>query len=1351
MDINALLSPESSAGSLQERSPSSPNPPREATKTQRPKGARRITTGTSGLSREVHRSPDRTRPQFAPPPLPRNGSAGYPTNAPHAFSPQNIVQSAPGFRPLPTPHQMPPVPPTSYPTQTIHNAGYQSYPPNQQPLQRPAMTDRSSSSTSTTPQMQVLADVASKQVHRPTSRTNSGGSVRQADIDVQRSPSFGHQSQPPPPPIFRNRSGQSLADLTMAEGPSQTPPPRSFTSNSLSEAELQTVTDLLGYLRENSYAYDSHVQLINLLRKGFLAHVYPPSDADEIAQQDPHSYGLLNELRQAREAMDSRFAVGEDLWADWLADEVLIANSGEERVNVTELYQKAVSDEPASVKLWVAYADFVQVNHAACQDLEGSDQTGWTQEDKELCKELFTKEMLANVLEQAVAATQWRIDTSHLLWDRFADLAQQTFPSAPSSDDVRRLRDMFIQRLQIPHATSAQTAQLFWPIINKFEPNNWEMIMAQVSEMAEPARRQVTIREAHEVAVQRSEEAGDKAALFNAFNDYLQWDRKHRDRGAFAHELSRSLYDRALLRFPTYTEWWIDYIDLVISHSSAAAPLLPLIERATRHCPWSGDLWGKRILRSAVENKPYFEVEHTKHRATNSGLLDIGGLEELLKVLQQWCNYLRRHAFAITSSEDNQDTAEVGIVQALEDIQRAGETVYGKDFKGDPLYRLEAIQIKFLTEARRLNDAREIWRRLVAAQQKSYDFWHKYYQWEILLWGSDRLNDARRVETKENGPHLATAVVQEALSSKHIDLPEKAVELYLLHFEHHESAEKYQAALIEARNFNKRLAVRRAREAEAAAAEKVQQPAAVVETQLMAAPGGKRKAEDVITNAEGSKRPKSDTPQASSSGDVSASASAQMKRDREHNTVTMRNLPAEVTELDIQKFFRDISKPVSINILKGKDGATASATVEFESHEDVITAKTRNGKEIGGHEVRIHGGSQNTLYVTNYPAEYDEIAIRKLFEGYGEIISVRLPSLKYNNRRRFCYVQFLNEETARAAEAAMDGKMIDGQHELLAKVSNPDAKKQRSGAQAEGRELFVKNIDRNASEAEVTEYFGQCGKVASINLVKLVNGKRTGTAFIVFSNADEANAALAANNKPFKDRILHVELSTPKAEGRSAPMERARKTDVIVKGTTPEPDGTNGRRGSDVSMASAPHAHDQNFRTARERKIAIFNLPDTVNDARIRTAMEQYGPIIKIQLRYQEKGAIVEFANIKDAFNVRAGVDLSSLGAEVETGDVADLLGKKGKQQNHSNVGAGAGKLLGGPSGISRPSQRSGRRGGLGFKRGGLGFSGPTTTSSDGAGTSEPASGGKSNADFRAMVEAGKPAPSASKSSEDGS
>ena len=55
-------------------------------------------------------------------------------------------------------------------------------------------------------------------------------------------------------------------------------------------------------------------------------------------------------------------------------------------------------------------------------------------------------------------------------------------------------------------------------------------------------------------------------------------------------------------------------------------------------------------------------------------------------------------------------------------------------------------------------------------------------------------------------------------------------------------------------------------------------------------------------------------------------------------------------------------------------------------------------------------------------------------------------------------------------------------------------------------------------------------------------------------------------------------------------------------------------------MASAPHTtgSEEMAKTIRERKIAILNLPDTVNDVRIRSEMEKHGPIIKIQLRREQ-------------------------------------------------------------------------------------------------------------------------------------
>ena len=1236
-----------------------------------------------------------------------------------------------------------------------------------------------------------FADLASMQQRQQTTRAYSSNNIRQAGlVEPQHSPLVS-------PPLSRSISHQSLADLNMAQGPSQSPPQRQVTSDALSPTESKAVNGLLSLLAENSYAYGQHTELINLLHKGFVAYVYPPTDnAPSSNSIDPHSYALLREMRQAREAMDTRFAVSETIGVDWLSDEMILARSNEERIATTELCQKAVQDEPSSIKLWQSYVSWVWTNYAACNKLEGSDNPQWTKEDNEVCKELFTQELVLDVLEQAAAATQWRIDESHIIWDRYARSVQEALPPSPSPADIERLRNLFIQRLQVPHSTWSETAQMLWSIVSKQEGSDWEALMASVTETAKPAQKAMNLREEQEFKLRRAMESGDQEAIHEEFDRYLRWEKnlKQKSRTPFDYDLRRALFERALLREPTNTEWWLDYIDMVTTTDARAtnsSSMLPLIERGTRHCPWSGELWARRILTADHERRSPDEIEAIKHRATNSGLLDLGGMEELVRMLQQWCSYLRRRAFSKANSEDDLDTAEVGITMALEDVQQAGKKIYGPDFQGDPLFRLEHIQIKFYTEGRRINEARDIWRQLATRRAHTFDFWQHYYGWELSIWAFQRFVERDRVETHENGPNLATAAVREALKQDNLDWPEKVLELYLYHFQQHESAQQLQLALVDARQFSIRLEKRRKKEAEDAACLSAQQqqipaPMDTSNGDSTAGNGEKRRRdEEPHTNGDGRKKRKTEDAANSQVGynEPASSASAQIKRDREHNTITVKNLPADIQEVDIRRFFRDCGTVLSVDVIMDKGGQNASATVEFEVHEDVLTAKTRNGKDLNGHEVRIYSGGQNTLYVTNYPAECDENAIRDLFKNYGDIVSVRFPSLKYNSRRRFCYVTFLTTEMARAAEEALDGKKLDGLHTLLAKISDPDAAKQRSGAQAEGREVFVKNIDREVPESEVKEFFMQFGKVENIKLLKLVNDQRTGSGFVVYSSTDEASAAVEeGNNKPFHDRILHIALSS--AKGGPPPSDRVKKTEVIIKkpsiASSRSPEAAsqaaaNGdRRGSDVSMASGTPAGDDSYKTIRERKIAIFHLPDTVNDARIRSAMERYGPITKIQLRREREGAIVEFAQVKDAFNVRQGVDVRSLGVGVTTGNVGDLLAKD-KKNKHGAAGSASTTTAEGtgstsnrsalmPSSVSRagPPRRGGggRRGGLGFRRNaGFGIGGnpeagggegegdtatsqknppsppPATASAGGGGGSNAK---RSNADFRSMLERSK-------------
>lgn len=94
-------------------------------------------------------------------------------------------------------------------------------------------------------------------------------------------------------------------------------------------------------------------------------------------------------------------------------------------------------------------------------------------------------------------------------------------------------------------------------------------------------------------------------------------------------------------------------------------------------------------------------------------------------------------------------------------------------------------------------------------------------------------------------------------------------------------------------------------------------------------------------------------------------------------------------------------------------------------------------------------------------------------------------------------MQFATAEAAQSA-TSLDGETVEGLP-LLAKLSDPSHKQARSGAMAEGREVYVANLDWAATEDEVKELFSQHGTVEKARLPRKFDGKSKGMAFVVFS------------------------------------------------------------------------------------------------------------------------------------------------------------------------------------------------------------------------------------------------------------
>ena len=769
-----------------------------------------------------------------------------------------------------------------------------------------------------TPGMDTLADLASMQHHQQTARANAGG-LRSTEVyDSQLSPSTMY---PNLHSIIRTHpTARSSLDLGRMDAPAQTTRPRVYTATSLSESDLQMVAQLVGYLSENPYAYDSHVQLVRLLHQGFESHVND-STASEMAR-NPHTYDLLQDLRQAREAMDSRFPMGEVLWAEWIKDESILARTLEECIAVMELCQKAVSEEAGSVQLWVQYGGWMEslfsAAHGATEsngDVQTSIGNGWSEDDKLAGREVFGWQTMIDIFEQGASATKWRINDSNIVWDRMMDVYIRDITQSPTAEKAQQVRAKFVDRLQFPHATWDQTFQAFSTFISNYDNATYEETMVTTNRRGTGAKTQYSLREGFEMRLQRAAE--DKDEEWMIFAEYLEWElSQSRRKGVFSLDLTNALYQRATLRFPTDTSLWEDYVIFVVEESCSERPhisALATLERATRHCPWSGTLWSQYMLAAERDDRDFHEIEDIKHKATSTYLLDTSGMEEILKVHTAWCGFLRRRAFQRDATDEELDVAEVGIRGALESVDTLGKKKYGKDYKGDPSYRLERIYIKYLSQSGSWDSARETWKGLIPRWGDSWEFWLRYYLWEMVTWGKLTQGEnavTATTERKAPTPAYATAVLRQAAKRTNMDWPEKIMETFIHHCEDHEDVEELQLAVVQVKKATKIIAQRRQKEA-AEAATTVQQPRPVtgdesyIETPMT---GGKRKREDELglLSESVSKRSRPDE-QNQPMDEQPLNTNSAVKRDRENATVIVRNLPPSTTETRVRQYFRDVS------------------------------------------------------------------------------------------------------------------------------------------------------------------------------------------------------------------------------------------------------------------------------------------------------------------------------------------------------------------------------------------------------------------------------------------------------------
>lgn len=765
----------------------------------------------------------------------------------------------------------------------------------------PLMADQSSTNKPPTPGMDALADLAAMQHPQ---RQNAPSVLRSTEsYEHQLSPSTIH---PHVNPINHNTpTPRTTVGIAMSEGPRKGAK-KVFTQTSLDPDAERLATELYNQTQDSPHIYDAHVGLIGLLHAGFVNHVYPPNNPE--IHGDPRRYDLLKDLRAARERMDELFAMGEDLWAEWIQDESMLAHSANERIAVMELCQRSVEEEFGSTKLWHIYGEWVLYLYSSAVDESGAGS--WTEEDRLIGREVFSWQSVLDVWQRAAEATRWRINNSHLVWDRLLEFCSQDLARAPAQEKTNNLRGLYDLRLQTPHATWDQTFQTFSGFISTYYESKYEDIMSETVARAADVKKLYTAREEFEFRLNKAQESGDRALEWTVYSEYIDWElTRNRRRREFQFELANAVYQRAVLRFPTDVSLWEDYVMFLIGesmHGHASTTTIATLDRGTRHCPWSGNLWSQYLLSSEREGQSFPKISGIKHKATSTGLLDAGGLEEVLKVHTTWCSYLRRRAFLPDSTDEDLDVAEVGIRSAIESVQELlNDPKYRGSYQGDPLFRLERIYIRYLSESGSWDSARETFKGLVPRLGNSYEFWLTYYTWELISWskfvqGEATVDAARRTPT----PSYATAVLKQAIKRSNLDWPEKIVQTYISHCEDYEDSDELQLAVVETRRAMRAVNARREREMREAAALQQQQQQQWEAALESASASEKRKREDEKdTNGE----PSSKKTKGEETAPETVTEPTAPRRDREHSTVVVKNLPHQTSEHQVRQFFRHVS------------------------------------------------------------------------------------------------------------------------------------------------------------------------------------------------------------------------------------------------------------------------------------------------------------------------------------------------------------------------------------------------------------------------------------------------------------
>ncbi|XP_010135250.1 PREDICTED: squamous cell carcinoma antigen recognized by T-cells 3, partial [Buceros rhinoceros silvestris] len=429
----------------------------------------------------------------------------------------------------------------------------------------------------------------------------------------------------------------------------------------------------------NAFDYNCHLDLIKLLRQE----------------------GELVKLRRARQKMSELFPLTEEIWLDWLKDEIKMASESSEREKVYELFERAVKDYICP-EIWLEYAQY---------SIGGIGQEGGI-------------EKVRSIFERALTAVGLHVTKGTALWEAYREFENailETAQPAPGSVPSPEQQQMLCSQLE--KIDTLFRRQLGIPLLDM------EASFAEYEEWSEDPIPETTIKN-YKKALQQLEKCkpyeeallGAETPKLAEYQAYIDFEMKGGDPARI-----QLIYERALAENCLVPDLWARYNQYLDRQLKVKELVLSAHDRAVRNCPWTVGLWIRYLLAMERHRVDHGVISEMFEKALNAGFIQA---TDYVEIWQAYLDYLRRRVDFTQDSSKELEELRSAFARAVEYLKQEVEERFSES--GDPSCTI--MQNWARVEARLCNNmqkARELWDHIMTKGNAKYaNMWLEYYNLE---------------------------------------------------------------------------------------------------------------------------------------------------------------------------------------------------------------------------------------------------------------------------------------------------------------------------------------------------------------------------------------------------------------------------------------------------------------------------------------------------------------------------------------------------------------------------------------------------------------------------------------------